>query len=333
MTARLVLLFLTFATLAAAERPRWAIALHGGAGSLPRDLPAERQEAYVRSLEAARAAGVEVLEAGGAAVDAVEAAVRVMEDDPIFNAGRGAVLDASGRCRLDASVMRGDTLAGGAVASVGTVRHPITAARRVMEGTPHVLLVGAGAEDFALTAGCEQVEPGWLVTPRRWAALERTLTRRGEPLPERPAGLVLEPPDGEEVGGTVGCVALDAEGHLAAATSTGGLGGKMPGRVGDSPVLGAGTYADDRGAAVSGTGKGEQYIRHAVAFRVSQAVAAGTAIDDACRAVLEEVLDPGDGGLIALDREGRMSLRETTGAMPRAWATAGGEAATAIWSE
>ena len=322
---------------------RWAIALHGGAGRIPTDIPDDRRERYHESLRTARDRGVEILAAGGSAMDAVEAVVRALEDDELFNAGRGAVFTREGRNELDASIMDGETLAGGGVSGVTRVRNPVTAARRVMQQTSHVLIAGEGADRFAEEAGCRMEIPAYFFSITRWASLEKRLTKAGLPLPQPPPAVTINraapiapadrPAAGEEVGNTVGCVALDAAGHLAAATSTGGMPGKRPGRIGDSPVLGAGTYADDRGAAVSGTGTGEEYIRHFIAGRLSLAVQGGTPLDEAARRCVEDILRPGDGGLIALDAAGRMSLRTNTGSMPRAWADSAGEAGTAIWDE
>ena len=331
---------LTSSTSSGGEK--WAIALHGGAGRISKGLSEERVAMYERSLNKALAAGVKILEAGGSSINAVEATVRVMEDDPLFNAGRGAVFTSAGTHELDAAIMDGSTKACGAVAGVTRIKNPIAAARHVMEETPHVLLLGEGAEAFAEKAGCETVDPSTFFTPRRWQSLRQLRPDAPvEPAYKVPTQMMDEfgrtpeeqraPKDMEEAGGTVGCVAVDSPGRLAAATSTGGLTGKMPGRVGDTPIIGAGTYADDR-VAVSGTGQGEQYIRHQIAARVAWLESQDeTTVDDAVQECLDSVLDPGDGGIIAIDRDGAMSLRTSTGAMPRAWATAGGERGTAIW--
>ncbi|MFN3353708.1 MAG: isoaspartyl peptidase/L-asparaginase family protein, partial [Brevundimonas sp.] len=259
---------------AAQDRPAWSFAIHGGAGVIERaDLSPEQDAAYRAALTRALEAGGEVLQAGGSALDAVEAAIRIMEDDPLFNAGRGAVFTAAGRNELDAAVMDGTTRNAGAVAGLTRTRHPIAAARAVMEDSPHVMLIGEGAEAFAAAQGLEQVDPAFFFTETRWRALERTLRERGEPIPERPSGVppsgamaaVAQPPLDERKFGTVGAVALDREGRLAAGTSTGGMTAKRWGRVGDVPVIGAGTYASNAdGCAVSATGSGEYFIRATV---------------------------------------------------------------------
>jgi L-asparaginase / beta-aspartyl-peptidase len=224
---------------------RPAIAIHGGAGVIERgSMTPQREAAYRAGLERALRAGYAVLERGGSSLDAVAAAAVVLEDDPLFNAGRGACYNTEGRLELDASIMDGAGLRAGAVAAVGTIKNPILAARAVMEKSSHVLLVARGAERFAARQGLKLVRPAYFHTPERLAALRRGAKRHH---------------------GTIGAVALDRRGNLAAATSTGGYTGKLAGRVGDSPIIGAGTYADNSTCAVSGTGWGEAFIRAAVA--------------------------------------------------------------------
>src|SRR5262245_46036003 len=229
---------------AAETAPRWAIVIHGGAGVIERgERTTEQEAAYRESLTRAIGAGSEVLKRGGPALDAVEAVIVLMEDDPLFNAGRGAVFTADGRNELDASIMDGRTLAAGAVAGVTRTRHPISLARRVMEKSPHVMLFGAGADAFSREQGLEQVDPAWFYTEPRWRSLEKTLREKGLPIPAKPAGITPDFADDHAVDegkrGTVGVVALDASGNIAAGTSTGGLTGKRWGRVGDSPIIGA----------------------------------------------------------------------------------------------
>ncbi|WP_374274838.1 isoaspartyl peptidase/L-asparaginase family protein [Brevundimonas sp.] len=255
---------------------RWSLAIHGGAGVIERsDLSPEQDAAYRAALSRALEAGAEILRNGGSALDAVQAAIEPMEDDPLFNAGRGAVFTAAGRNELDAAIMDGATLNAGAVAGLTRTRHPVAAARAVMEQSPHVFLIGEGADVFSAEQDLEQVEPAWFFTERRWQGLVRALTEAGLPIPERPEGAPAEgedradlpaPPLNERKFGTVGAVALDATGNLAAATSTGGMTMKRWGRVGDVPVIGAGTYASNaEGCAVSATGSGEYFIRATVA--------------------------------------------------------------------
>ncbi|KJV41819.1 isoaspartyl peptidase/L-asparaginase family protein [Brevundimonas sp. KM4] len=254
--------------------PQWSLAIHGGAGVIERSsLTPEQDAAYRAALKGALDAGSAVLKSGGSALDAVQAAVQVMEDDPLFNAGRGAVFTAAGRNELDAAVMNGSDLTAGSVAGLTTTRHPVAAARAVMERSPHVMLIGSGADAFAASVGLEQVDPSFFFTERRWQGLVKALTEAGQPIPERPAGAPLPgaqaevaPPLNEKKFGTVGAVALDSQGRLAAATSTGGMTAKRWGRVGDVPIIGAGTYASNAdGCAVSATGDGEYFIRATVA--------------------------------------------------------------------
>lgn len=320
----------------AAGAPRWAIALHGGAGNWSRDMTPAERAALDRSLRDALATGQKILAANGTALDAVEAVVVVLENDPLFNAGRGAVFTRDGRHELDAAIMDGATLRTGAVAGVTIVKNPIRAARSVMERSPHVLLVGAGADGFATTSGCERVEPAYFFTARRFDELEKfrkaaALPALGQPAYGKPSGASATQRVPTDAGGTVGCVALDMAGHLAAATSTGGMTGKLPGRTGDAPICGAGTFADAI-CAVSCTGKGEEFIRHGIARRVAWLAGEGpVAIDEVARACLEQILQPGDGGLIAIDHSGAISLRATTPAMPRGAADSSGRFETAIW--
>ena len=265
---------------------RWSLAIHGGAGVIERgSLTPEQDAAYRAALDSALQVGAGVLDNGGSALDAVEAVIQVLEDDPLFNAGRGAVFTADGRIEHDAAIMDGTTLDAGAVAGLTRTRHPISAARAVMEDSPHVFLIGQGAETFARAQGLEEVEPAFFFTERRWRGLVRQLERDGLPVPARPQGAPPEgamagvtPPLDERKFGTVGVVALDREGRLAAGTSTGGMSGKRWGRVGDVPVIGAGTYASNaEGCAVSATGSGEYFIRATVARDICARYAMETA--------------------------------------------------------
>lgn len=283
-----------------------ALAVHGGAGEVQAGAPGERgmRRALTRCLEEGRA----LLAAGGSALDAVEAAVRRLEDHPLFNAGRGAVLTAEGGAELDASIMDGATREAGAVANVRQLAHPVSAARAVMEQSRHVLLVAEGAERFARVRGLGFVDPASLVTEERRHQLERLRSRGATALDH----------DG---GGTVGAVALDAAGHLAAATSTGGMVGKLPGRVSDSALPGAGTWADDATCAVSATGHGEAFIRVSLAHEIDAGMRLdGLDLGTACERALARVTALGSrGGLVALDAAGRLSAPFTTGALYRGW--------------
>lgn len=294
-----------------AEEPI-AIAIHGGAGTIERSRMTEEREATIRSaLETAVRAGHSVLEAGGSSLDAVTAALKVLEDAPEFNAGRGAVLTHEGRVEMDASIMDGGSLNAGAVASVSGVRHPIDAARAVMDESPHVMLVGEGAETFARDAGLEFMDEDWFITEFRRDQL-RTIQQR-----DSQAATQLS----EDWFSTVGAVALDADGNLAAGTSTGGMANKRWGRVGDSPIIGAGTYADNRSCAVSATGHGEYFIRHVVAYDICARMAyTGRPLrhtaDEVVNIILKEA--GGDGGVIAIDRHGRITMPFNTAGMYRA---------------
>lgn len=295
--------------------PRWALAIHGGAGTIPRDIPPERAAAYRAALARALALGAAALEAGEPALDVVEEVVRLMEDEPLFNAGKGAVFTALGTHELDAAIMDGRDLSAGAVAAVRTVRNPISLARLVMTDTPHVLLVGEGAEEFASEKGVERVDNSWFDTPERRAAWERDRA----PAEDRD---------------TVGAAARDVHGHLAAATSTGGTSNKRWGRVGDVPILGAGTYADDRTAALSATGKGEEFIRHGVTRAISARMElAGESLAEAARVLIHQVLRKDDGGVIGVDRHGAIVLDFNSAGMYRGAADATGRFEVGIWDE
>ena len=329
---------------AAQEPPRWSFAIHGGAGVIERaDLSAEQDAAYRAALTRALEAGAAVLQGGGGALDAVQAAIEIMEDDPLFNAGRGAVFTAAGRNELDAAVMNGSDLSAGAVAGLTRTRHPIAAARAVMERSPHVMLIGEGADTFAASVGLEQVDPAFFFTERRWLGLERTLRERGDPVPPRPAGApgpqaandLPQPPLNERKFGTVGAVALDNLGHLAAGTSTGGTTGKRWGRVGDVPVIGAGTYASNAdGCAVSATGAGEYFIRSTVARDICHRTAAGASVQTAAEAEIADVASiGGDGGVIVMGRDGAVAFALNTSGMYRGEAGSDRPARVAIYAD
>ena len=279
--------------------------------------------AHEAGLAVALAAGRAVLAAGGSALDAVTASVSALEDDPHYNAGRGAVFTYHGTNELDAAVMDGHTRAAGAVAGVTRVRHPLQLARTVMQQGPHVFLSGTGAEEFARDHGVEQADPAWFATPERWRQLEELKARK--------QGWF----DADMKYGTVGAVARDAQGHVAAATSTGGLTGKRWGRIGDSPLIGAGTYADDRAGAVSCTGSGEQFIRAGAAHEICARMRlTGDSADRAARAVLGEIGAMGGvGGVIVVTPTGETSMAFTTPGMFRARADSTGAHEVAIFGD
>lgn len=292
---------------------RWRLVVHGGAGSMrPGRLDPEQEKCARAGLGAALAAGGSMLERRESAVDAVEAAVRVLEEDVCFNAGRGSVLTATGCIELDAAIMDGRNRAAGAVSGLRTTRAPISLARRLLEDGPHVFLSGHGADDFARSHGFEQVENNWFEIPERRRQLDELLAADGF--------------DDEVKYGTVGAVAVDIDGHVAVATSTGGLTAKRWGRVGDSPLIGAGTYADDRSAAVSATGSGEFFIRAVAAHQLAERIRlGGQSIQDALDAVLADIASlGGKGGLIAVAPDGEAAWGFTTPAMYRGMADATG---------
>jgi beta-aspartyl-peptidase (threonine type) len=329
----------------AAQQPaRWSFAIHGGAGVIERDsLTPEQDAAYRAALKRALDAGSAVLAGGGSALDAIQAAVQIMEDDPLFNAGRGAVFTAAGRNELDSAIMNGADRTAGAVAGLTTTRHPIAAARAVMEQSSHVMLIGPGADSFAASVGLEQVDPSFFFTERRWQGLERTLQQQNQPVPERPAGApgpraaneLPAPPLNERKFGTVGAVALDSEGRLAAGTSTGGMTAKRWGRVGDVPVIGAGTYASNAdGCAVSATGSGEYFIRATVARDICHRTAAGADVQTAAEAEIADVGSiRGDGGVIVMGLDGEPAFAMNTSGMYRGAVSSSEPARVAIYGD
>ena len=313
------------------------IAIHGGAGTLSRaHISAEQERAYHAALQQVLLAGQAVLAQGGTAMEAVCEAVRLLEDCPLFNAGHGAVFTAEATHELDAAVMDGTTLAAGAVAGVSRIRNPVQAARAVMQNGQHVLMVAEGAERMAQEAGLATVEPSYFSTPARHAQLLAAQARQAGVVLDHDgaaalAGRAID--EGRKMG-TVGAVALDAHGHLAAATSTGGMTNKLPGRLGDSPLIGCGTYADDRTAAVSCTGHGESFIRVAAAHDVCARMAyGGASLESATQAVVHEALPAlqGTGGLIAVDRQGNVCLPFNTEGMYRGIARVGQEPESFIY--
>ncbi len=314
------------------EVPEFAIAIHGGAGVISRDIDPEIRDAYLESLENALEIGRAILDEGGTSLDAVEQVIRFMEDDPLFNAGRGAVMTNEGRHELDASIMDGSNLATGAVAGVTTVKNPISLARMVMENSRHVLFATQGAETFADQMGVERVDQEWFFTERRYQQLQRALERDA----------VERDHDGEESSslkyiddrkmGTVGVAALDRDGNLAAGTSTGGMTNKRFGRVGDSPIVGAGTYADNNSCAVSSTGTGEEFIRNVVAYQICAIMEyTGVGLQAAAEQVVFGKLQPNDGGIIAVSHTGEIAMVFNSPGMFRGAANSFGRFEVAIW--
>lgn len=325
LNAFLASVSLCAAQAAFAQERNIAIVIHGGAGVITRaSMTPEREASYRAGLEAARDAGYAILERGGSSLDAVTTAVRVLEDNPLFNAGRGAVLTHDGYAELDASIMEGKDLRAGAIAGVRHVKNPIELARLVMERSPHVLLVGTGAEEFALEQGMVLVPNSYFRTPYRERQLEEAIREeKGKPTTK-------------SAGGTVGAVALDRDGNLAAATSTGGMTNKRNGRVGDSPIIGAGTYASNASCAVSATGHGEFFIRLGVARDICSRVEyRRTPLETAVREVIHDKLARlgGDGGVIALDRDGHIAMDFNSEGMFRAVRASSGRSETAVYRE
>jgi beta-aspartyl-peptidase (threonine type) len=315
------------------HQQKYVLVIHGGAGTiLKKNMTVQKEAAYKAGLEAALTTGYKALQAGKSSLDAVEATIRVLEDNPLFNAGKGAVFTHDGRNEMDAAIMNGKTLEAGAVAGVSTIRNPISAARAVMEKSGHVMLAGRGAEQFAKEAGLEIVDPAYFRTQERWDGLQKALK---EDTIKNKSGHSSYQPAGnrDHKFGTVGAVALDKAGNLAAATSTGGMTDKKYGRIGDSPIIGAGTYANNNTVAVSCTGWGEFFIRNVVAYDLSALMAyKGLSVQEAGKTVIDKVATlGGSGGLIALDKEGNAALPFNTEGMYRGTVTAEGKITIEIY--
>lgn len=299
------------------QKQEWAIVIHGGAGGITKEnITPEMDKEYRAALLFALNTGKKVLAEGGSALDAVEKTIRTMEDNPLFNAGKGAVFTHDGKNELDAAIMDGSNLAAGAVAGVTDIKNPITAARKVMTNSPHVMLTGAGASQFAKEQGLEIVDPSYFYTERRFNELQEILKK--------------------EKNGTVGCCALDKNGNLAAGTSTGGMPDKKYNRVGDSPIIGAGTYANNNTCAVSGTGHGEFFIRWTVAHDISALMEyKGLTLKEASELVVNEKLVKagGSGGVISVDKSGNVSMPFNSTGMFRGFATADGKEGIFIYKD
>jgi beta-aspartyl-peptidase (threonine type) len=315
-------------------QPKIMLVMHGGAGTITRkNLTPEKEKAIRETLEQALHTGQAILMKGGVGLDAVEASIRVLEDSPLFNAGKGAVFTHEGKNELDAAIMEGKTKRAGAVAGVTIIKNPISAARAVMEKSKHVMMAGRGAELFATTVGLEIVDPSYFWTEPRWKALQQELLKEAHP--EQPKSDLDTTP--EHKYGTVGAVALDQNGDLAAGTSTGGTTNKKYGRIGDSPIIGAGTYAENESVAVSCTGEGEFFIRWSVAYDIAALVKyKGMSVQQAGDEVIHHKLEAvkgADGGAIILDAKGNFATPFNTEGMYRGWIGADGVAHVEIYKE
>ncbi|QNK63640.1 isoaspartyl peptidase/L-asparaginase [Pedobacter sp. PAMC26386] len=333
----IAVLLLCFAANIAYGQEKYVMVIHGGAGTITRkNMSAEKEAAYIAALTKALQTGYNVLKAGKTSLDAVEATIHIMEDSPLFNAGKGAVFTHDGKNEMDAAIMDGKTLMAGAVAGVTTIKNPISAARAVMEKSEHVMMVGPGAELFAKQAGIEIVSPKYFYTKERWDGLQQAIK-------EDATKAVLDHGNKKTMKlgtinhdykfGTVGAVALDHAGNLAAGTSTGGMTNKKYGRIGDSPIIGAGTYANNLTAGISCTGWGEFYIRNVVAHDISAMMEyKNMPVAEAAKAVLDKVGKMGgDGGLIALDAKGNITMPFNTEGMYRGTVTENGKIEVLIY--
>lgn len=308
------ILFITpfFNISAQSKTNKYVILIHGGVGAIDRQMPDSIKNEYLISLSKALSIGQIILEKGGTSLDAVEQVVKYMEDDPLFNAGKGAVYTSEGTHELDASIMNGRDLSCGAVAGVKTIKNPISLAKLVMEKTQHVLLIGEGAESFGKLMNVEIVPNDYFNTQHRYEQWQKSVIK--------------------EIKGTVGCVALDIYGNLAAASSTGGITNKMPGRVGDVPIIGAGNYANNETCAVTCSGKGELFIKHSVAYNISALMKfKNYSLKDAAEEMIYKTISAGNGGLIAVDKDGNYVLVYNTDGMFRGAATSYGVFEIKIW--
>jgi beta-aspartyl-peptidase (threonine type) len=315
---------------------KYVMVIHGGAGTiLKKNMSPEMEKAYIEALTTALQTGYDSLKAGKTSVDAVEAAIHVMEDSPLFNAGKGSVFTHDGRNEMDAAIMDGKTKMAGSVAGVSTIKNPISAARAVMEKSEHVMMVSRGAEAFARRVGLTIVHPSYFYTKERWEGLKQAIKQDSikAAINRASKGVKLGTENHDYKFGTVGAVALDQSGNLAAGTSTGGMTNKKYGRVGDAPIIGAGTYANNATAGISCTGWGEYYIRNVVAYDISAMMEyKNMTVDAAAKAALAKVGDMGgDGGLIALDKKGNVTMPFNTAGMYRGTVTESGKIEVLIY--
>lgn len=320
-----------FGKMSSVKENKIGLVVHGGAGTMERGkMTAEKEREYRAGIESALRAGWEVLQHGGSSLDATEAAIRAFEDNPLFNAGKGSVFTIAGTNEMDAAIMDGKTLKAGAVACIQHVKNPIGLARLVMERSPHVLMSGGGAEDFAKQHGIELVDAKYFFTQDRWDALQKLKAAEKSGTGNGDKRFYLSDQD---LHGTVGAVALDRNGNLAAATSTGGKTGKLSGRIGDTPIIGGGTYANNATCAVSGTGDGEFFIMATVAHDLSALMEySHKSVEEAGMAVINKVGKlGGTGGLIAIDRNGAIALPFNTSGMYRGYVDANGKFVTEIY--
>ena len=317
-----------------ASKNKFVLVIHGGAGTiLKSQMSAEKEKAYTDALNEALDKGSAILNKGGSALDAVEVSVRLLEDNPLFNAGKGAVFTNEGKNELDAAIMNGKTLEAGAVAGVTTIKNPISTARVVMEKSPHVMMVGKGAEQFAKEQGQEIVDPSYFRTESRWKGLQNAKAEDSVKKIMKKSSL-KQPGNRDDKYGTVGAVALDQQGNLAAATSTGGMTNKKFGRIGDAPIIGAGTYANNKTVAISGTGWGEYFIRLVMAKTISDMMEFGKMkLKQAADEMIMKRLPAlgGDGGLIAVDKDGNIAMPFCTEGMYRGYSKEGGKRVVEIY--
>ncbi len=315
---------------------KYALVIHGGAGTImKKNMTPEKEAAYTKALDSALTMGNYILQKGGTALDAITAAVKIMEDCPLFNAGKGAVFTNEGKNELDAAIMDGKTLKAGSVAGITTVKNPITAARAVMEKSEHVMMAGKGAEQFAAKNGCEIVQPSYFFTEERWKGLQKAKQADSVKTPKGKS-LLKDPLNRDNKYGTVGAVALDMHGNLAAATSTGGMTNKKFGRIGDAPIIGAGTYADNKSCAISCTGWGEYFIRLVMAKSIADKMEyANISLQEAANELVLKKLPElgGDGGLIAIDAKGNIAMPFCTEGMYRGYIKSTGEKQIKIYKE
>lgn len=296
---------------------KYVLVIHGGAGGMDETAPDSLKQIYLTSLDEALEIGSLILASGGSSIDAVEKVINYLEDNPLFNAGKGAVLTSEGKAELDAAIMSGKDLSCGSVTGLKTIKNPISLARAVMEKSPHVFLAGLGAEKFAKEVGIKSVNSKYFIENNRY---EKWIKERNEIKKKKK--------------GTVGAVALDKYGNLAAATSTGGMSMKKPGRVGDAPIIGAGTYANNKTCAVSCTGWGEKFIKNTVAYNVSAMMEyKNMSLSDAATEMIHKRLNPNDGGLIAVDKDGNFTLQFNTQSMLRGFVTSDGKREVKIWGK